>query len=634
MNISMQLSALAILCTIIIFYKRHKRMLLDSEAAFSKLLGIVLISVILDAASLLAIEYAAKLPEVFVNMLCKMYLLTIIGGVFVAMNYICVEIYKDVKRRRKVLWVGGALTIAGMAATCILPIQYNNDDIRALYTLGPSVVAAYVMAVFLLAFCLVILIKGRADAMPKKYSTMLGWVLLWIVVGFVQYFIREMLILGFVSALGVLILYLRIENPEINLDWRTGFYNTTALIESMKERYRKKEIFSLLVMVLEPATEMTIYESKGEGVNLEVRRFLKGLDGCIIYKNVEDETILLFEDPLDADNALMALQKRFDQPWGETDNVFLRPGWIYMPNMSIVNDAEDVLYLLRYVKQTSKDFVEHHFLKVDKRLVLEMHGAREVEQLLNNAINNDRVEVYYQPIYSTKDGRFTSAEALMRIRDEDGRVIMPGVFIQVAEQNGMILKLGEIVFDKVCQFLKKYPIERMGIDYIEVNLSMVQCAYEYLADSFIAIMKRHAVDPRWINLEITESASINAKKVLLNNMKILIDYGIHFSLDDFGTGQSNLNYIVEMPVQIIKFDRGLSSAYFQNNKVKYVMDAALSMIHGMKLEIVTEGIETEEQFEVMRGLGINYIQGFFFSKPLPEQEFVDFICESNGIAAG
>lgn len=634
MNFSMQFSAFAILCIILFFYKRHKKLMLDSEAAFGKLLETVLVCVVLDISSLLAIEYAQKLPKIFVDLLCKLYLLTLVGEVFASMNYICVEIYKDVYKRKKVLMTGGALTIAGIVMGCILPIEYNNENARALYTLGPSVVAFYVTGVFLLLFSIVILIKRRSNAMVKKYTTMMGWLLLWVIVGFVQFFVREILILGFVSALGVLILYLRIENPEINLDWRTGFYNTTALIESMKERYRKKEKFSILVMVLEPAAEMTIYESKGEGVNLEVRRFLKGLAGCIIYKNVEDETILLFKNPLDADNALMALQKRFEQPWGETDNVFLHPGWIYMPDTAIVNDAEDVLYLLRYVKQTSKDFQEHHFLKIDKRLVLEMHGAREVEILLNNAINNDRVEVYYQPIYSTKDGRFTSAEALMRIRDEEGKIVMPGVFIEVAEQNGMILKLGEIVFDKVCQFLKNHPVEKMGIDYIEVNLSMVQCAYEYLADSFIAIMKRHAIDPRCINLEITESASINAKKILLNNMNILIDYGIQFSLDDFGTGQSNLNYIVEMPVQIVKFDRGLSSAYFQNHKVKYVMDAALSMIHGMELEIVTEGIETEEQFEVMRALGISYIQGFYFSKPLPEKEFVDFIYANNGVAVG
>ncbi len=108
-------------------------------------------------------------------------------------------------------------------------------------------------------------------------------------------------------------------------------------------------------------------------------------------------------------------------------------------------------------------------------------------------------------------------------------------------------------------------------------------------------------------------------------MKELMDYGVNFSLDDFGTGQSNLDYIVDMPVDIVKFDRGMTNAYFENGKAKYIMDAATNMIHGMDLKIVSEGIETEEQFNTMQDLGISFIQGYYFSKPLPEKEFLEFV---------
>ena len=102
-------------------------------------------------------------------------------------------------------------------------------------------------------------------------------------------------------------------------------------------------------------------------------------------------------------------------------------------------------------------------------------------------------------------------------------------------------------------------------------------------------------------------------------------YGVKFSLDDFGTGQSNLNYIVDMPVDIVKFDRTMINSYFENGKAKYVMEAAIHMIHGMNLEIVSEGIETKEQFQTMENLGISHIQGYYFSKPLPEDEFIEFL---------
>ena len=117
---------------------------------------------------------------------------------------------------------------------------------------------------------------------------------------------------------------------------------------------------------------------------------------------------------------------------------------------------------------------------------------------------------------------------------------------------------------------------------------------------------------------------------MIENMKKLIDYGVQFSLDDFGTGHSNLNYIVDMPVNIVKFDRSMTASYFKNGKAKYVMDAAMHMIHGMELQIVSEGIETKEQLQTMEDLNISYIQGYYFSKPLPKDEFLAFIEKHQG----
>ena len=125
-----------------------------------------------------------------------------------------------------------------------------------------------------------------------------------------------------------------------------------------------------------------------------------------------------------------------------------------------------------------------------------------------------------------------------------------------------------------------------------------------------------------------------AKQTILDNMNKLIEFGVNFSLDDFGTGQSNLNYIVEMPFDIIKFDKDMTKAYFDNRKAKYVMTAAIQMIHGMELKIVSEGIETKEQIETLVDLGIDYIQGYYFSKPLTQLQFIDYVKEKKYLSKG
>ena len=145
-------------------------------------------------------------------------------------------------------------------------------------------------------------------------------------------------------------------------------------------------------------------------------------------------------------------------------------------------------------------------------------------------------------------------------------------------------------------------------------------------------MKREQVDPRYINLEITESSTLHYRNILLENMNLLSDLGCSFSLDDFGTGESNLNYIVDMPVQIVKFDRDMVQNYFRNDRAKIVMRATVSMIKTMGLKIVAEGVETKEQLDAMEELGVDYIQGYYFSKPLQEKDFLRFIETNNRVA--
>ena len=280
--------------------------------------------------------------------------------------------------------------------------------------------------------------------------------------------------------------------------------------------------------------------------------------------------------------------------------------------------------------QSCSRFSKKYRIDVDKEMVESMRKEKAVERMIEKALRDNRVLVYYQPIFSTEKQRFTAAEALVRIKDRDGRIVSPGEFIPVAEKNGKIIDIGNEVFRQVCKFIKEENPSQYGIEYIEVNLSVAQCADAALAENYISAMKIYDINPKHINLEITESVSAKSKEILLENMNKLIEYGVNFSLDDFGTGQSNLNYIVDMPADIVKFDKGMIDAYFEENnkKAKYVMDAAMHMIHGMGLKIVSEGIETSEQYDKMHEMGISYVQGYYFSQPLEKNEFVKYLAEN------
>jgi EAL domain-containing protein (putative c-di-GMP-specific phosphodiesterase class I) len=268
---------------------------------------------------------------------------------------------------------------------------------------------------------------------------------------------------------------------------------------------------------------------------------------------------------------------------------------------------------------------ENSAIYIDENTFEQQREHDQIAREILTAMDEDRVVVYYQPIYSVQEKCFVSAEALVRIKNPDGSLMPPGRFIPVAERTGSIKRLGEIVFEKTCGFIRDNDLGQYGMHYIEVNLSVEQCENTELADRYIGIMKRYGIDPAWINLEITETGSIKTRNNLLRNMEKLIEYGVHFSLDDFGSGESNLNYIVDMPVQIVKFDRDMTQSYFENEKAMFIMYAAGNMVHDMGLRIVSEGVETQEQFRAIVDFGVDYVQGYYFSKPLPQDEFVEFV---------
>lgn len=269
-------------------------------------------------------------------------------------------------------------------------------------------------------------------------------------------------------------------------------------------------------------------------------------------------------------------------------------------------------------------------IMVASELMKQLHFdmMHDMDTIIESALSNKRFEVYYQPIYSVKEKKFHSAEALIRLKDEKYGFISPEVFIPVAEKSGAIHKIGDFVLEQVCAFIASDEYKKLGMSYIEVNLSVVQCMQPKLANHIMEILTRYGVRPEQLNLEITETAASISQQALEDNIKDLTNMGMKFSLDDFGTGYSNMQRIVKLPFDIIKLDRTFTELY-DNPKLGIVLTNAINMIKAMKMKIVVEGVETEEMLKLFSELKCEYIQGYYFSKPIPREEFVKFIQASS-----
>ena len=173
----------------------------------------------------------------------------------------------------------------------------------------------------------------------------------------------------------------------------------------------------------------------------------------------------------------------------------------------------------------------------------------------------------------------------------------------------------------MCQFYTEKSLDQIGIEYIELNLSTLQCMSEELIQTFQTIVSKYNIDTRRINLEITESAMANSLEILEHTMTKLREKGFTFSMDDYGTGYSNLSNIFNMPFQMIKVDKSILWKAMENEKAGIILSTTIRMVHDMKMEVVVEGVETNEQKELLQNLKCDYLQGYYFSKAIPAEEF-------------
>ncbi len=252
----------------------------------------------------------------------------------------------------------------------------------------------------------------------------------------------------------------------------------------------------------------------------------------------------------------------------------------------------------------------------------------DMDAIISRGIEGHRFMMYYQPIYDVAKRKFVTAEALIRLVDIEYGFVSPGLFIPAAEESGAIHDIGDYVIDEVCRFIGSQDFEELGLEYIEINLSVAQCIEANLHEKITECMNRYGVRPDQINLEITETAADYAPEITDRNIEMLAGDGIRFSLDDYGTGYSNVSRVVQMPLDIVKLDKSLVDD--MNIPAMWtVIRNTVGMLKKMNKKVLVEGVEDGAAVEKFIDIGCDYIQGFYFSKPLPEKDYVAFVRERN-----
>lgn len=434
----------------------------------------------------------------------------------------------------------------------------------------------------------------------------------------------QILLLQFAVSMSLLFLYMSLENPDDDEDKLFAIYNRRGFDKMIATAVGRKETFHVLVI------GVTNFQSVREAAGVEfsqamlkklIERLRNGIKPVKLFYLSEGRLAAVIGEKQYMEKLVQTIQEELGRPIILEDmNIQLETTLLQMDYPQEVKSVEDIMDSIDYSSIVPFESSDGEILHVSKEILSGKRRESRILQIMQQALMRGTFQVYYQPIFSAQKQRYNSAEALIRLFDKELGFISPDEFIPMAEKNGMILKIGEFVFRTVCAMMARERVWERGLDYIEVNLSVVQCMQEDICEMLYGIMDEYEIPYSCINLEITETTL--AKDILWNTMERMTVGGVTFSLDDYGTGYSNLTNILKYPFHIVKLDKSMVWYAMENECAMKALRHTVSMIQDLDMHIVAEGVETEEQLHILKDMGCEYLQGYYFSKPVPEREFL------------
>lgn len=432
-------------------------------------------------------------------------------------------------------------------------------------------------------------------------------------------------------ASGLLLLGSSARNTEHTINYETKALSSHAFSFRFAEKCLLEQPFCMILIYCRD------WEFYARAFGFEVGEYLLRAISLYLRKMFTDDDVFYFGNEVfgvifnDYDHYgyhkyISQMKKHFEQPWEVKGyHICMEANFLGLRYLEDFFTEKDVMDCISGLRNTafSTDLV---VLKKSRLVMKDTERIYKIKKLLHKAVLEDGFDVYYQPIYSTHEKRIVSAEALVRLKDTQTMgFVSPEEFIPIAEQTGQIIPLGEIVFEKVCRFIREENIQEQGIEYIEVNLSTIQCMEDNLVKKLTEIMQKYDIRPEQINLEITETAKINSMEYVRKNMNYLKEKKISFSLDDYGSGNANLNYLLEFSFDIAKIDKFVLWNAFSNPKYMETLECTIQMLKKLGVRMVMEGVETEEQKKKLEELKCDYFQGYYFSRPLSDRQFVEYL---------
>lgn len=601
---------------------------------FKLLLITELLSCLLDLITVYTISYPASIPVAVHYILNILYL-----GIFNAIPVIYfVYIFKVIKRRaalrrRELLQIVVPLCISELLIiTTPLHGWIFSFDAGKNYVHGSLFWMLFAISFYYVLMSQYYAVKFRKFFSRGQFASVSCYTCFCLLVIGMQAFIPKLMLIQFGVSIAVLLIYFSLENSLDYEEKKLGTYNSTAFERVVLERIYRNSPFQVLGIEIEGMKYIT------DALGVENANRLLGQFAELILNAAKKRKvffmggyrfIILSEGKGDWDEIIDEIHERFRVPfYMDMVSVTMSAPMCVVAYPENAKRLADIMSLVDMGIMEAKQEANDAVVYADDELLKKGRREEEITQIMKYALHENKFEVYYQPIYSVEKKRYASAEALIRLKHEDYGFISPEEFIPIAEKKGLILEIGEFVFREVCRFISQEHLLEKGIEYIDVNLSVVQCMQSTLHRQLLDIMNEYGLPYHCINLEITETAAVMSQETLIENMDKLREHGVHFSLDDYGTGFANTAAVVKYPFHTVKLDKSMVWSAMDDNKAMSALKYSIAMLKEMGMELIAEGVEELRQAQLLEEMGCDFFQGYYYSKPVCGVDFLSKLKET------
>ena len=433
---------------------------------------------------------------------------------------------------------------------------------------------------------------------------------------------------------------------QANYDALTGLPNRNLLRDRLRQSvFAQRFVRSIGVVFLDIDHFKFVNDSLGHNTgdkllqNVAERLTETVRDGDTVARLGGDEFILVLNDQPGQEVIYRAMQRimnRIAEPIdidGQELMVTCSAGISLYPQ-----DGPDVETLLKNADAAmyqAKEKGRNNFQFYTAEMNRQVNERLKTETSLRRALERDEFELYYQPRFNVGSGALVGCEALLRWQHPERGLLLPERFIALAEETGLIVPIGEWVLRSACDQARAWQKDGCAPIAVSVNLSMRQFRQEALANAIDDALRRSGLEPRLLEMELTESLIMHDTEVAIRILLRLREIGVDISVDDFGTGHSSLSYLTKLPISALKIDQSFVQDVKGSGRTDegLVAQTIISLARNLKLKVVGEGVETAAQFEFLRKHDCDEVQGFHLGKPMPASEFELFSARPDAVGS-